>query len=184
MKSRLSHIYRSCVIAILFAGFAAHIAIPFFGDLQKSAFTQWLDQNVKVESDNLNNDLRDRIRELPDEAANLWVLIQDASKLVSENEDNFRIRPFTAESHQDRVVTWLIGQWSSYKHQQNNTKAVLPKIIAPVHKWLTQSVSFSASFSEPFVQSAPKNSFTIISVPSVIISLFSPPSSGISINAP
>lgn len=184
MNSRLSHIYRSFVIAILFAGFASHIAIPFLGDLQKSAFTQWLGQNVKVESDNLNSDLRDRIRKLPDEAANLWVLIQDASKLVSENEKDFRINPFTAESQQDQVTTWLIGQWSSYKHQQNNAKAVLPRIIAPVHKWMTQSVSFSASFSEPVVPSPPKNSLAVISVPSVIISLFSPLSSGISINAP
>lgn len=184
MNSRLSHIYRSCVIAFLFAGFAAHIAIPFLGDLQKNAFTQWLDQNVKVESDNLNNDLRDRIRELPDEAANLWVLIQDASKLISENEDNFRISPFSAESRHDGVTTWLIGQWSSYKHQQNNAKAVLPRIIAPVHMWLTQSISFNATFSEPLVPSAQKNIRAIISVPSVIISLFSPPSSGISINAP
>lgn len=184
MNSRLSHIYRSFVIAFLLAGFAAHIAVPFFGDLQKSAFTQWLDQNVKVESDDLNSDLRDRIREMPNEAANLWTLIQDASKLISENEKDFRIAPFTSESQQDQVTTWLIGQWSSYKHQQTNTKAVLPKIVAPVYKWLTQLTPINASFSESAAISAPKLRIEIVSITDVIISLFSPPSSGISINAP
>ena len=184
MKSRFSHIFHSFVIALLFAGFAAHIAIPFLGDLQKNAFTQWLDQNVKVESDNLNDDLRNRIKELPDEAANLWTLIQDASKLISENEDNFRIAPFTEERHDDQVTTWLIGQWSSYKHQQNNTKAVLPKIIAPVYKWLTQVTSIKASFTTPAVLNTPTFRATVMSVPQVIISLLSPPASGISINAP
>lgn len=184
MKSRFSHIYRSCVITLLFAGFAAHLAIPFLGDLQKNAFTQWLDQNVKVERNNLNNDLRDRIRELPGESANLWTLIQDASKLISENEDNFRIAPFTDENPDDQVTTWLIGQWSSYNHQQTSAKAVLPRIIAPVHKWLTQITSLQATFSVSAKLNRPRLRTAAVLIPKVIIQLFSPPASGISINAP
>ena len=68
-------------------------------------------------SNDLSDDLRDRIRELPKEAGNFWKLIQDASKLISENEENFEIAPFTSQQH-EQVSTWLIGQWSTYKHQQ------------------------------------------------------------------
>lgn len=184
MTSRLSHIFRSCTVALLLTGFAAHIAVPFFGDVQKNAFTQWLDHKVVAGSNDLSDDLRDRIRELPKEAGNFWMLVQDASKLISENEENFQIAPFTSNQQHDQVTTWLIGQWSTYKHQQTNANAVLPKIFAPVHKWLTQITSFHASLSEPVTAKIPTVKSFLQSAPIVILSLFSPPSSGISINAP
>jgi len=184
MKSRFSHILRSFTIALLLTGIAAHIAVPFFGDVQKNAFTQWLDHKVVAGGNDLSDDLRDRIRELPKEAGNFWMLVQDASKLISEHEENFKIAPFTSQHQHEQVSTWLIGQWSSFKHQQNNTNAVLPKIFAPVHKWLTQTVSFQATFSASAAADIPNIRSTVLSVPNVIFSLFSPPSSGISINAP
>jgi|AntRauTorcE11898_2_1112593.scaffolds.fasta_scaffold04231_2 hypothetical protein len=184
MKSRLSHIFRSCTIALLLAGFAAHIAVPFFGDVQKNAFTQWLDHKVVAGGNDLSDELRDRIRELPKEAGDFWMLVQDASKLISEHEENFQIAPFTSKQQHEQVSTWLIGQWSTFKHQQNNANAILPKIFAPVHKWLTQVTSFHASFPEPATLHTPNFRSTVLSVPHVMLSLFPPPSSGISINAP
>lgn len=184
MTSRFSHIFRSYTIALLLTGFAAHIAVPFFGDVQKNAFTQWLDHKVVAGGNDLSDDLRDRIRELPKESGNLWVLIQDASKLISENKENFEIAPFTSHRQHEQVTTWLIGQWSTYNHQQNNAKAVLPKIIAPVHKWLTQVTSLHATFTAPIAADTPKTEKSILAAPVFILPLFSPPSSGISINAP
>lgn len=184
MKSRLSHIFRSCTIALLLTGFAAHIAVPFFGDVQKNAFTQWLDHKVVAGGNDLSDNLRDRIRELPKESGNLWMLIQDASKLISENEENFEITPFTSHLQHEQVSTWLIGQWSTYKHQQNSAKAVLPKIMAPVHKWLTQVTLLQATLSAPAATGNTEFRRSILTAAVVILSRFSPPSSGISINAP
>lgn len=184
MTTRLSHIYRNCIIALLLAGFGAHMAVPFFGDVQKNAFTQWLDHKVVAGGNDLSDNLRDRIRELPKESGNLWMLIQDASKLISENEENFEISPFASDRQHDQVTTWLIGQWSTYKHQQNNANAVLPKIVSPVHKWLTQITSFHATPANPSGSGLSQTVSSILSVPVVILSTYPPPSSGISINAP
>lgn len=184
MTSRLSHIIRSFVVAFLLTGFVAQIAVPFFGDVQKNAFTQWLDHKVVAGSNDLSDELRDRIRELPKEAGNFWMLIQDASKLISENEESFQIAPFTSQRQHDQVTTWLIGQWSTYKHQQTNANAVFPKIAAPVYKWVSQTPSFQASISEPVTAGIPDLVRSVLSVPAVLITQFSPPSSGISINAP
>jgi len=184
MTSRLSHIIRNFFITFLLTGFVAQIAVPFFGDVQKNAFTQWLDHKVVAGSNDLSDELRDRIRELPKEEGNLWMLIQDASKLISENEESFQIAPFTSQRQHDQVTTWLIGQWSSYKHQQTTANAVLPKIAAPVYKWLSQTPSFQASISEPVTAAIPDFVRTVLSAPAVLITKFPPPSSGISINAP
>jgi len=184
MKISLTHIFRNFTIVFLLAGFAAHTAAPFFGDMQKNAFTQWLDHKVVAGDNELSDDLRDRIRELPKEAGNFWMLIQDASKLISEHEENFEITPFTSQREHEQVSTWLIGQWSTYKHQQNIAKAVLPKIMAPVYKWLTLITSFYATPSELITADMPEIRGSIFSAPIATLSLFSPSSSGISINAP
>lgn len=184
MFSRQTHIFRSVVIALLLAGFAAHAAVPFLGDVQKNAFTQWLGHNVVDGESGLSDSLRDRIRELPKESGDFQKLVRDASKLISENEENFQLYPVGSETHDDVVTTWLIGQWSTYNHQQSNAKAVLPKIVAPIQKWLTQ-VSTSGALVPATTQiTAPISGQAILSGLDIITTFFSPPSSGISINAP
>lgn len=166
------------------AGFAAHLAIPFFGDVQKNAFTQWLDHKVVAGGDDLNDELRDRIRKLPKEATNFWMLVQDASKLISEHEDEFQIAPFSSANESDQVFTWLIGQWSTFKHQQNNANAVLPEIINPIQKWLTHISPFQSAPPAQRFDDTPQFSGTFLSTLTYLFLKFSPPASGISINAP
>jgi hypothetical protein len=184
MISRQTHIFRSAIIALLLVGFAAHAAVPFMGDAQKNAFTQWLGHNVVDSDSGLSDSLRDRIRELPKESDDFLKLVRDASKLISENEENFQLSPFGTQSHDDEATTWLIGQWSTYNHQQSSTKAVLPKILAPIQKWLTQVSTTGALVPEATKLSVLLTGETAISVPDIISTFFSPPSSGISINAP
>lgn len=184
MINRFSHIVRSSIIVLLLAGFAAHLAIPFFGDVQKNAFTQWLDHKVVAGGDDLNDELRDRIRKLPKEAANFWILVQDASKLISEHENEFQITPFSSANESDQVFTWLIGQWSTFKHQQNNANAVLPEILPPIQKWITQLSSLQSAPPAQKSEITLQFSGTFLSTLPLIAVILSPPASGISINAP
>lgn len=184
MTNKFSHIIRSSIIALLLAGFAAHLATPFFGDVQKNAFTQWLDHKVVAGGDDLNDELRDRIRKLPKEASNFWMLVQDASKLISEHEEEFQIAPFSSANESDQVFTWLIGQWSTFKHQQNSANAVLPEIVNPVQKWLTQISSFQSALPTQQFDYTTQFSGTALSALSLFSIILSPPASGISINAP
>ncbi len=75
----------------------AQLLLPFTGNLQRSAFASWLDQNL-VDDPNattagmaLEEDLRAQIRELSHEAKDLSTLIREASVLVADHSDRFRI---------------------------------------------------------------------------------------------
>jgi len=185
MIGRLSHITRVFVIGLLFTGFTAHLAIPFFGDAQKTAFTQWLDHKIVTTGDHSESELRDRIKKLPKEASNFWMLVQDASKLIAEYEEEFRISPFSSTKESDRVSTWLIGQWSTFKHQQSNANAVLPELVKPIQKWISQNNFYPLSFlSERYKQPVQSFSAYIVELSDLTDLRLPPPISGISINAP
>lgn len=184
MINRFSHITRLVITALLFTGFAAHLAVPFFGDMQKNAFTQWLNYKIAADGDELNVELRDQIRQLPKESTNFWKLVQDASKLISEHKENFQIAPAASAGQTDIVFTWLIGQWSTYKHQQSNANAVLPEIIPPIQKWLTQSPVTQFAVSAADLLFLQMNTYRSNMLFSGITDQLSPPSGGISINAP
>lgn len=183
--NRFSHIFRITIIGILLTGFTAHLSLPFFGDVQKNAFTQWLNHNVVDTGNEADSELRERIRKLPENASDFWVLVQNASDLISEHEEDFRITPFTAAQDISNISSWLIGQWSSFKHHQSSTNAVLPEIIQPIQKWVSQNgsgtfyaaLTANLSFATPPLQALINNA----DVPDLS---FPPLVSGISINAP
>jgi len=185
MIERFSHITRLLIIGILFTGFSAHLAIPFFGDAKKTAFTQWLNHKVVASGDSAEAELRDRIKKLPKEASNFWMLVQDASKLISDHEDDFRIGPFSSDKENERVSSWLIGQWSSFNSHNSSPNAVLPEIVKPFQKWISQSDtgylsqrlhSFSLPAPYLFTEQLYLNDRIVLRLPPLI--------SGISINAP
>ena len=89
----------------------AQLLLPFTGNLQRSAFASWLDQNL-VDDPNattagmaLKEDLRAQIRELSHEAKDLSTLIREASVLVADHSDRFRI-PL---HHGMNSGNWAIG---------------------------------------------------------------------------
>ena len=170
------------------AGFMVHLIVPFSSSAQKIAFTQWLDHNVVSTGNESELKLRDSIRQLHEQSGDLWILIQQASELIKNNRDDFRIHYSFDESEQEeqqRVSSWLVSQWSVFQNHQDASNAVLPEIPHTIHKWLTLN-SQNSGF---FIQTAPKL-FDLtqadfgISASVWIQNAISPLKSGISINAP
>lgn len=185
MLARFSHITRLLVIGTLFAGFAAHLANPFFGDAKKAAFTQWLDHKVVASGDSAEAELRDRIKKLPKEASNFWMLIQDASELIADHKDDFRISPFASSKDEKKnVSSWLIGQWSTF-NSQHSSNAVLPEIVKPIQKWITPTdlTTYTKPFRELLLK-LPQTALLPNDINSGSTWLLPPLISGISINAP
>ena len=185
MIGRLSHITRLTIIGILFAGFSAHLAIPFFGDAKKTAFTQWLNHNVIATGSDAEFELRDRIKKLPQEASNFWMLVQDASKLIADHEEDFRIGPFSSSEENERVSSWLISQWSTFNSHNSSTNAVLPETLKPFQKWISQSGPDTITeIIRVAAVRIPQVKTQFIDQQPATGHLFPPLISGISINAP
>lgn len=185
MNGRFSHITRFTIIGMLFIGFSAHLAIPFFGDAKKTAFTQWLNHKVIASGEATEIELRDRIKKLPQEASNFWMLVQDASKLIADHEGDFKIGPLFTNAENERVSNWLISQWNTFTNHTNSTNAVLPETIKPIQKWMSESGS--DIFSEVIhtkTRLIPQIKIQSLHLQPGIRHLLPPLISGISINAP
>lgn len=188
MNSLISHTIRTATIYLLMAGFMVHLIVPFSSSAQKIAFTQWLDQNVVVTGNESEAILRNSIRELPEQSGDLWILIQQASELIKNNKDDFRIH-FTFDGSENReqqwFSSWLVSQWSVFQNHSDANNAVLPEFNPSINKWLTLN-SLSNGF---FTQSVPKL-FDLIQTEIGnrafiwIQNAISPLKSGICINAP
>ncbi len=185
MNKRFSHITRLTIIGILFVGFSAHLVIPFFGDAKKTAFTQWLNHKVIATGEDTEIELRDRIKKLPKEASNFWMLVQDASKLIADHEEDFQIGLFSTTNENERVSNWLISQWSTFNNHTSSTNAVLPESVKPIQKWLSQwnADSFSKLIHSK-TRLIPQIKIQTLHLQPGIRHLLPPLISGISINAP
>lgn len=185
MKQRFTHILNLAVIGTLIAGMLSHLLFPLFGDAQKTAFTQWLDQNVIATGGETELKLRSAIRELPKNTADFQSLVQEASQLIATHKEDFRIAPFASEEEHKNVSSWLIGQWSVFKLQQNGVNAILPEVVKPIQKWISES-DFNLSSTAPANTATLQRSeyFIEIITPVFLNRALSPLVSGISINAP
>ncbi len=186
MKNHLSHIFRSLTISVVMAGFMAHLIMPFSSHAQKTAFTQWLDHNVVASGNENEIKLRNSIRELPEQSGDFWILVQQASELVANHKEDFRIHFSLSDGFEHHHITsWLIGQWNVFQNHQTGNNAILPEIHQPVFKWISSN-GFSSAI-QPRVAKADMfiQSFSLFQIPSIprAISLI-PLESGISINAP
>ena len=188
MNNAYSHTVRTVTIYLLMAGFMVHLIVPFSSSAQKIAFTQWLDQNVVVTGNESETKLRNSIRELPEQSGDLWILIQQASELIKNNKEDFRIH-FTFDdsdqAEQQKVSSWLVGQWSVFQNHSDSNNALLPEISTTIHKWLT----LNNQFNDLLNQTSPKlfdvsNTGFEHRVSGWILILIAPLKSGISINAP
>lgn len=184
MKKRFSHIIRISIVSFLMAGILAHLIIPFTSHAQKTAFSQWLNQNVVASGEESENELRDAIRRLTEQTADFRVLVQEASQLVASHKEDFRLNSAVPATTNDQVTSWLVGQWNVFQHQQTGTDAILPDGSMPLHKWLNTN-PFSKTFraaAQIYTDSVRKaDSHFFYSVAS---NLIIPLASGISINAP
>lgn len=184
MNTGISHIFRKAVITVLLTGFIAHLALPFSSKAQKTAFTQWLDHNVVSTGDDNEIRLRKTIRKLPEQTSDFSILLEKASELVANNKEEFRIRPFVPGNQQNKVTTWLVGQWNVFQHQKAENNAVLQDLVKILPKWVSLSSAgpsfFSQSDSPQFPLLKGLNAFSFYKP----VTNFLPLISGISINAP
>lgn len=145
MKNRTKHIFRSVTITCLMAGFLAHLIVPFSSQAQKTAFTRWLNQNVVASGNESEIELRNTIKELPEQSDDFWKLVQEASELVVSHKDYFKISvsgPQDTEQHTGS--SWLIDQWNSFQNHEFGFKTVLTESVKALSKWIPQNVNFSS----------------------------------------
>ena len=166
-------------------GFLAHLLLPLSSHAQKTAFTRWLDHNVVATGDENEVKLRNTIRQLPEQSNDFLILVQEASQLVANHKDEFRLYISLPEDSQSQVSTWLIGQWNVFQHQKTGMNAIIPDAVQPFQKWLS-SQNFSKLLSTPAVIHSLflYNTFEVLSEPFTIREGIVPLISGISINAP
>lgn len=185
MKIDFSHIFRNAVVSVLLAGLLAHLFLPFSSDAQKTAFTRWLDHNVVSTGDETELKLRNTIRGLPEKSGNLFVLIQEASELISNHKEEFKLKHTFPENSEKKVTSWLVGQWNIFQHQKSGTDAILPDAAQSFHKWISyqQTPSFLSSISDGDKSLYHTNQKGLY-VSKLLKRVLSPLTSGISINAP
>lgn len=187
MTSIFSHTIRTATIYLLMAGFMVHLIVPFSSSAQKIAFTQWLDQNVVVTGNESEVKLRNSIRELPEQSGDLWILIQQASELIKNNKEDFRIHFAFDDSEQQeqRVSSWLVSQWSVFQNHSDANNAVLPEVNPAINKWLTLNSQNNGFFTSSIPKMFDLFQADFGNRASVWIqNTISPLKSGISINAP
>jgi hypothetical protein len=185
MKNRFLHIVRTSIVSFLVAGIMAHLFVPFTSHAQKTAFTQWLNQNVASTGDESESELRSAILKLPEEVSDFRVLLEQASHLIASNKEDFRLHRALPEQNSDQVTSWLVGQWNLFQQQQTGTDALLPESSKQCHKWIsTNDLSktfFSLSESRDQYQIVESGGFYFDFITQFSIQ---PLISGISINAP
>ncbi len=165
--------------------FLAHLLIPFSSQAQKTAFTRWLDHNVVASGNENEIKLRNTIKELPDQSGDFWLLVQEASELVANHQDDFRI-PFSnpAKDGNQPVSTVLIEQWNQFQNQKSGFKSVLAESLKTFSGWISQA-GFSLFFSNsPDQHPNLIHSDKIVSAGKTVSIALIPLISGISINAP
>ncbi len=184
MKKRFTHIVRVSIVSFLMAGILAHLIIPFTSHAQKTAFTQWLHQNVVATGGESETELRNAIRSLTEETSDFRVLVEQASQLVASHKENFRLNTTLPVAADDQVTSWLVGQWNVFQYQQTGADAILPDTSLSVQKSLiTHHFSnlqlMGTGFLTQTIRKAGSQTFYFITG-----KLMKPLESGISINAP
>lgn len=185
MKKGFSHIFRSGIISVLMVGFLAHLVLPFSSHAQKASFTQWLDHNVVSSGDENELKLRDTIRKLPERSGDFWLLVQEASELVTSNKDEFRLLSAFPDQTENQITSWLVGQWNVFQDQQNGTNAILPDATQSVQKWISPNSSPKPFFSADDDRKPIKiQGISTVYAAADHAHTLTPLESGISINAP
>ncbi|MDX1641565.1 MAG: hypothetical protein R3220_07695 [Balneolaceae bacterium] len=185
MNKKAIHIFRSVTITFLMAGFLAHLMMPLSSQAQKNAFTRWLNHNVVASGNESETELRNTIKELPEQTGNFWILVQEASELVANHKDHFKI-PVSSESQKNHQPKsgWLIEQWNMFQDQKSGFNSVLVESLKVLSNWVPQTSNafFVSGKSELYkyfifdeISSHPEITFIGTLIPLV---------NGISINAP
>lgn len=185
MSKKTTHIFRSVTITFLMVGFMAHLLVPFSSQAKKTAFTQWLNHNVVSSGNESEVELRNTIKELPEQAGDFWLLVQEASELVASHRDHFKI-PVSSNNQAGNQAEsgWLIEQWNMFQNQKSGFNSVLVESLKVLSNWIPQTLDISGITGH-----SDRHQFIIqkeifYSPFAVLSGNLKPLISGISINAP
>lgn len=185
MNKRATHIFRSITITFLMAGFLAHLLVPFSSQAQKTAFTRWLDHNVVSSGNESEVKLRNTIKELPEQAGDFWILVEEASELVANHRDHFKI-PVSSDTHTQNQSQsgWLIEQWNMFQNQKSGFNSVLVESLKVLPNWIPQTLDVSGITNHSNQHQVIPQNEVFYSFAVILGENLQPLISGISINAP
>lgn len=133
---------------LLLAGFAAHLFSPVSGQVQKSAFAQWLDQNLVVNGEESEQELRNHIRQLPSQYEEFPRFLQQATLLVLAHKNNFQLP--SQEGHDAATPEsslWLLEAWTKQRDLPGRMSATVSDIVLQIQKWIVQGHSPQAAIA-------------------------------------
>lgn len=172
------------VSLILLIGLATHLVSPASDKVQKSAFAQWLDQSLATGDRESGQGLRDHIRELYSQHDAFPNFLKQATQLVLENRNEFRLPHADSGEDADRHSLWLLQTWTLQRDLPGKMSTLLNDPVKPVMKWAPvhqpfAGVALPAGSARSFSLSMP-----LPELPAAISRALTPFLSGISINAP
>jgi hypothetical protein len=179
-----THIIKWLVSFLLTVGMAVHIAIPYSSEAQKNAFDQWLDRNVVENGEESESTIRAHIKKLPAQTENFPLLLEQASMLVVNHKNDFKL-PLRKESKDAGSISlWLFGKWTQSQNETGSMDALLPETLKPGLKWTLQNNPLATYPGSSGAIQLPEFSEILNDILLVIQNKPVPFLSGISINAP
>lgn len=136
-----TNICKITVLLLVLSGYGLHTALPFGAERHSDAFTRWLESVVKEEH---KSDVRQQLKDLRSHSGELAPLIQKASKIVHQNNEDFQL-PLTQQTNsRTDVYHLLVKEWN-----QHTTDASMQPLTLPLHdgKNLTLYPRITPAFS-------------------------------------
>lgn len=133
---------------LLLAGFAAHLFSPASGQVQKSAFAQWLNENLVLNGDESEQDLRNHIRQLPSQYDEFPRFLKQATLLVLANQKDFQLPPQRShDTASPESGLWLLEAWTKHRDLPGQMSATVSDFVLQIQKWIVQGHSPQAAIA-------------------------------------
>lgn len=123
---------------LLGLGMAAHLVAPASGKAQKAAFTQWLDRNLVESGEDEKSTIRTHLKQLPSKYEEFPVLLRQASLLVLNHRNDFRLSTADREQSEADDGLWLLKSWSQHRDLGGSMQTLLAERFGTVLKWVVQ----------------------------------------------
>lgn len=120
MKKLRSKILKFCVIGLICSGLGLAAAQPAEANKSSRDFANWLQSVVK---NTHSSELEHKLAPLKNSANSLYQLIEQASQIVSENNEDFNL-PLDAGSPSKNIHQILLIEWNQF--QTGNSMAAVP----------------------------------------------------------
>jgi len=184
MKSFRNPFIHWSVSFLLLLGLTAHLLTPASGKVQKSAFAQWLDQHLVTDGGESEQSLRVHIRQLYSQYDEFPNFLKQATRLVQENRNDFRLPPRESREDTQENSLWLLQTWNLQRDLPGKMSASLIDPVKPVIKWVVSNHPFQGVPSPSGLAPGQLLIQTMPTLPAAINRFLTPLLSGMSINAP